>query len=228
MIGRRYILNDELGSGGMGTVYRATDRLTGQRVALKRVLQTAEPLLFASETEQDTDARLMLAREFQSLASLRHPNIIGVLDYGFDAERQPYFTMELLEPSLNIREAGRRGGLEFQVNLLTQMLLALAYLHRRGVLHRDLKPGNVLVADGVVKVLDFGLATTTNRATGTSGTLAYMAPEVMRGGVSSPVTDLYAVGVIAYEVFAGHHPFSIHQIDALINEIAFTMPNVRG
>src|SRR5258706_7694549 len=105
-IGRRYILNDELGSGGMGTVYRATDRLTGQRIALKRVLNSAEARLFASDTDESTDTRLMLAREFQALASLPHPNIIGVLDYGFDPQRQPYFTMELLARSLNIPEAG--------------------------------------------------------------------------------------------------------------------------
>ena len=101
---------------------------------------------------------MVLAKEFSVLASLRHPNIISVLDYGFDNFGQPFFTMELLENAQPLLAAGRDRAQQAQVDLLVQILRALAYLHRRGVIHRDLKPDNVLVIDGQVKVLDFGLA----------------------------------------------------------------------
>src|SRR5215831_13093852 len=90
LIGRRYQLGAKVGAGGMGEVYRATDRLTQQQIALKRVLAPTERLLFSSRTE-GVDLRVLLAQEFRSLASLRHPNIISVLDYGFDDVRQPYY-----------------------------------------------------------------------------------------------------------------------------------------
>ena len=102
--------------------------------------------------------RLALTKEFRLLSSLRHPHIIKVLDYGFDDNLTPYYTMELLENPQTILEAGE--GLNFggKWRLIMQLLQALQYLHRRGVLHRDLKPDNVLVVEGQVKVLDFGLA----------------------------------------------------------------------
>ena len=93
MIGRRYILKDSLGAGGMGAVYLATDRLTGGSVALKRVIQPDDEHNPAASTGNSQDYRLALAQEFKVLASLRHPNIISVLDYGFDEERHPYYTM---------------------------------------------------------------------------------------------------------------------------------------
>ncbi|MBE0690931.1 MAG: hypothetical protein IH587_12505, partial [Anaerolineae bacterium] len=92
IIGRRYTLLELLGKGGMGVVYRAYDRLTGQEVALKQVVRASDPLSTTAPTE-DNELRLALAQEFRVLASLRHPNIVSVLDYGFDAARQPYFTM---------------------------------------------------------------------------------------------------------------------------------------
>ena len=90
-IGKRYILHDQLGEGGMGVVYRATDRLTGRDVALKRVTTPTEELMFQSRADTE-DLNLALAKEFKVLATLRHPNIISVLDYGFDEERNPFFT----------------------------------------------------------------------------------------------------------------------------------------
>jgi serine/threonine protein kinase len=149
----RYIPQQKLDEGGMGAVYRTIDRLTQQAVALKRVTVPAEQLQFASRASMGncSNFRLALAREFKTLASLRHPHIISVLDYGFDEQRQPYLIMELLQDAPNLIEAGRDQPLPKQVELLVQLLQALAYLHRRGVIHCDLKPDNVLVIEGQVK-----------------------------------------------------------------------------
>src|SRR5579859_3076052 len=157
VVSSRYEIVAEIGHGGMGVVYRTLDRLSGQMVALKKVNALYDQL---EDTRDSVDFRIALAQEFKTLASLRHPNIISVLDYGFDRSRQPYFTMELLETAPTILRAAEKVTLAQKIQLVLQMLQALAYLHRRGIIHRDLKPDNVLVADGTVKVLDFGLATT--------------------------------------------------------------------
>lgn len=230
-IGRRYVLNDHLGMGGMGTVYRATDRLTGQSIALKRVIASPGDLTFTSKGESGSTL-LALASEFRTLASLRHPNIISVLDYGFDEAQRPYFTMEYLPDAKTIIQAGKGKTQEEQLGLILKMLQALVYLHRRGILHRDLKPGNVLVAQGQLKVVDFGLSmevrtrSETDHARSTAGTLAYMAPELFHDRPVSRASDLYAVGVIAYELLAGHHPFNTSNIALLINEILNKTVNV--
>jgi serine/threonine protein kinase len=229
IIGRRYIIQQPLGAGGMGAVYRATDRLTGQAVALKRVVPEDQP--GHGSTGDSQDYRLALAQEFKMLASLRHPHIISVLDYGFDEQRHPYFTMELLEDASPIIEAGLDLSIEAKVRLLVQMLQALAYLHRRGIIHRDLKPRNVLVTGGQVKVLDFGLSVIGKQGSGepsgtTGGTLAYMAPEVMMGEDASEASDLYAVGIIAYELFAGRHPYNTKDVAALVNSVLYASPDM--
>src|SRR5438552_1479707 len=106
LFGRRYILQALLGEGGMGAVYQAVDRLTGATVALKRVLAPTDQLTFNSRSET-VDPRMALAQEFQVLASLRHPHIISVLDYGFDEQRQPYITMDLLRDAKTVLRAGQ-------------------------------------------------------------------------------------------------------------------------
>jgi tetratricopeptide (TPR) repeat protein len=233
VVGRRYLLFDLLGQGGMGAVYRATDRLSGQTVALKRVIPEPAEINFSS-TYNLEDFRLALAQEFKLLASLRHPHIIGVLDYGFetgsnDEERQPYFTMELLENAQNILDASKDLSLHQKFELIIQALQALSYLHRRGILHRDLKPGNMLVANGQVKLLDFGLSVMRDRADYehmTAGTLAYMAPEILTSGQSDETSDLYAIGTIAYEIFAGQHPFDVDDPSRLIHQIILDAPDM--
>lgn len=201
-----------IGEGGMGSVYQAKDRLTNEIVALKQVQVPSEDLDFFSkpDTESERSLRIALTQEFQILAGLRHPHIISVLDFGFDTEQQPFFTMTYLPEAQTILEAGQNIDEAGKVGLVRQMLQALTYLHRRGIIHRDLKPNNVLVSQQTLRLLDFGLSTShglNNVSSG--GTLLYMAPELLRREAASEASDLYAVGVMAYELFAGQHPFDI-------------------
>ncbi|MBC7870175.1 MAG: protein kinase [Chitinophagaceae bacterium] len=228
ILGRRYIMQELIGRGGMGAVYRARDRLTGQVIALKRVYVPAEQLAFNTRGDFLEDVQMALAQEFRVLASLRHPHIISVLDYGFDSDRQPYVTMRLLENHQNIFEYAQNLSLSQKAGLLNQMLSALIYLHRRGILHRDLKPGNVMVADGKVKVLDFGLALQREHAANQQivGTLGYMAPELMMGDDPSEASDLYAAGIIAYEMFTGQHPFKRGDVAQMIHNMMGSDPDL--
>jgi tetratricopeptide (TPR) repeat protein len=233
LIGDRYQLLEKLGAGGMGAVYRAHDRLHRQNVALKRVLRPADELDITDlRGEGTTYTHVALAHEFQMLASLRHPHVISVLDYGFDKGHQPYLTMTLLENAEPITRAGGDKPVEVKVKLLIEMLQALVYLHQHDIVHRDLKPDNALVtSDGQVKVLDFGISVKREEIRESdggkiSGTIAYMAPEVLQGDPVGEAADLYAVGVIAYELFAGKHPFARNNIGQLIDNILYTEVNV--
>ncbi|MFN8375459.1 MAG: tetratricopeptide repeat protein [Anaerolineae bacterium] len=229
IIANRYLLREKLGEGGMGVVYGALDRLTGQKVALKLVTVRQEELEFTTLVSGSSiDLRMALAQEFKLLASLRHPHVISVIDYGFE-DNQPYFTMELLESPQDLVTYAVEQPPDVKLELLAQTLLALSYLHRRGILHRDLKPGNVLVTqDGTLKVLDFGLAIEAQAAREGSlaGTLAYVAPEVLIGQPASSASDLYAVGVMAYEMFSGHYPFAYNSVEDLINQLLTALPDL--
>jgi tetratricopeptide (TPR) repeat protein len=237
LIGKRYTLLESIGAGNMGTVYRSVDRLTRQTVALKQV--KLNPAQIEHGSRGEGDATLTLAQEFKILASLRHPNIISVLDYGFTTDgarasrigapvREPYVAMELLENASDMLEYAEKLPLEKQIDLLVQMLQALVYLHRRGVLHRDLKPKNVLVTHGVVKVLDFGLSISAAQSQNgeVAGTPSYMAPEIWNSKPASKGSDLYAVGVIAYRMFAGRHPFDITNMRKLFSEVQSKAPDL--
>lgn len=232
LIGKRYLLQDQLGAGNMGTVHRAYDRLTGQMVALKQIKQPTEQLSFGSRSSQG-DLQMTLAQEFKIMASLRHPNIISVLDYGFHARsdsagRMPYITMELLEGADSFLDVAERVPFDQQIELLLQMLQALVYLHRRAVLHRDLKPKNVLVVNNVVKVLDFGLSILSESAKEgeVAGTPSYMAPELWTGRPATRQSDLYAVGMMAFRLFAGQHPFDTSNLQKLFRQVQTLSPDL--
>ena len=222
-MGGRYRLLNEIGRGGMGTVYRALDRSTGRVVTLKR-LRAGGPS--SGRGSSINEARLELAHEFSLLAALRHPNIISVLDYGFDDQGIPFFTMDLEENASNIIEAGRDCATSVQIDLIVQMLRALAYLHRHGILHRDVKPDNVAVVGMQVKLLDFGLSTYLEAmeppGTYWAGTLAYIAPEMLRGEQITAATDLYGIGMVAYELLVGAYPFDLRDRTALREHILET------
>lgn len=294
-VGERYRLEQLLGRGGMGAVYRARDRLTDRRVALKLVpvdpdgerpagsgaplgsaetaalslvgladgskrasglvpwqsalVQTMTGALQAMQLGNPSRvhvaaaapnssanpiwARMALAQEFRTLASLRHPHIISVLDYGFVARVQPFFAMELLENARTLSAASKGLPLAQKALLLIQLLRALSYLHRHGILHRDLKPTNVMVLEAnegpQVKLLDFGLALARShiqvKPGEISGTLSYMAPELYEGKGASEAADLFAVGVVAYELFAGRHPFDQGDDVELVHSILRSDPD---
>lgn len=233
LIGSRYELIRRLDSGGMGEVYHAYDRLDGQNVALKRLLTDVEAHGTGVTTIGNTqDERMSIAREFRTLASLRHPSIINVLDYGFDDSQRPYFTMTLLQEAEAMDVAARDLPLGQQVDLIIQTLQALAYLHRRDIVHRDLKPSNVLVIwehnHPQVRVMDFGLAIGHDAIGEIAGTISYMAPEVLREQAATPAADLYAMGVMAYEVLTGGHPFPAKDVTELLMDIIQKMPDVQG
>jgi tetratricopeptide (TPR) repeat protein len=228
----RYRFVSEIGSGGMGSVYRAVDRLTGDLIALKRVLVSGKQLQFASRDES-RDFRVALAEEFRTLASLRHPHIISVLDYGFDGEKRPYFTMELLHNAQTVVDACAERPFSIKLAFLQQALEALAYLHQRSIIHRDLKPDNMLVVGDQLKLLDFGLAVERDYAAQVGGdavvgTINYMAPELLQSGTASIASDLYALGTVAYQLLAERHPFVGPSLPFLISQILTVPPDLEA
>jgi tetratricopeptide (TPR) repeat protein len=228
LINSRYKLHEKLGKGGMGTVFRATDKLNNSIVALKRITTATNHLHFGSKSDS-SNLNVALANEFQALASLRHPNIIPVLDYGF-SNGMPYFTMQYIPDSRTITDVGKQASYEKKLELIVQMMRALAYLHRRDIIHQDLKPENALVdREGRLYLLDFGLAEENPRGAQDGhvvGTLAYIAPEVLQSAAPTEASDLYAVGLMAYEMFAGHYPFNMDDPSKLVTNIIKTTPDI--
>lgn len=227
----RYEIIDVLGSGGMGHVYRARRLRLGDEVAIK-VMQAAH--------DSPPESRERFLRESRACAQLRHPNIVGILDFDFDASNQPFMVMELLSgPSLREEIDLEAPMAPARVAaILTPVAAALQLAHDRGITHRDLKPANIVVhryesGERVYKVIDFGLAAMKAASDETRltdpafflGTLAYAAPEQMRGETVTAETDVYALGVIAYEMLTGARPFDAGNRATLINQ-ALTAPPV--
>lgn len=209
-----WLLESVLGRGGMGTVYaaRRDDRDSGQRAALKRLHRRWDGSLQAQRFLQ----------ERRILASLSHPNIPGLVDHGLDADGRPWFALELVQGQSLVRWADERQlDLRARLDLFRQVCAAVQYAHEHFVVHRDLKPENILVdADGYPKVLDFGVAKRIDDVAGATRTGAfvgftaeYAAPEQVSGGTISAATDVYALGVILYELLAGTLPYRVDQDD---------------
>ena len=213
----RYKVIGELGSGGMGIVYRAEHLRLRRQVAIKMLRQ---PFSGAQ------DLRPRFEREARALAALSHPNIVAVTDYGVHSGR-PFLVMELVE-GRTLRTVIDEGGvvIDRAVDIARQLLEGVAFAHRRGLVHRDIKPGNVLLQPlesgrELVKILDFGfakflegesehgatgLATLTKSAIG-FGTPAYIPPEQATGGTTDARTDVYSLGVVLFELLTGKQPF---------------------
>ena len=214
----RYEISGELGRGGMAVVYRGTDPVIKRAAALK-LIRKAD--LDAAEAQNILDR---FKREAQAAGSLHHPNIVAIYEFGED-EETAWLAMELVEGK-SLRDhllAGWRPDLSRLPVVLEQLLEALDYSHGRGVVHRDVKPGNVLVSDmGVAKMSDFGIArierSHLTQEGEVLGTPFYMAPEQYEGKAIDERTDIYSAGVIVYEVLCGRRPFDgrggnlLHQI----------------
>ena len=208
-----YRIRSRLGAGGMGEVYRAHDTRLARDVALK---------VLPSDLASHPERRQRLLREARAAASLNHPNICIIHDVG-EADGHAYIAMEVIDGEpLSKRIAGGALPIDDVVRYGTQLADALAHAHQRGVVHRDLKSANVMVMpDGRIKVLDFGLAkllsgddpsdlTTRESLSGSGavlGTLPYMAPEQLRGQPVDARTDIWALGVVLYEMASGTRPF---------------------
>ena len=204
LIAGRYRIERPIGEGGMGVVYAATDETLARRVAIKVIKD--QHLL-------GTDDLARFQREARTVASLSHPHIVTIHDYGVDDGGSPYLVMELLA-GRSLRSAIKDGPIPpaRALPILTGLAAGVDAAHATGVIHRDLKPENVfLVGDTHAKILDYGIAkaiasTTTTRG-GVAGTLAYMAPEQAAGGDASPAWDVWSLSVIAFEMLTGQHPF---------------------
>lgn len=208
MVGRlldgRYQVRARIARGGMATVYVATDLRLERRVAVK---------IMHAHLADDANFRERFIQEARSAARLAHPNVVNVFDQGQDAGLA-YLVMEYLQ-GITLRDLlGEYGRLtpEQTIDILEAVLAGLVAAHKAGIIHRDLKPENVLLADdGRIKIGDFGLAraATSHTASGQAllGTIAYLSPELVTRGIADTRSDVYAVGIMMYEMLVGEQPF---------------------
>ena len=223
----RYELADRLGSGGMSNVYRATDLTLERTVAVK---------ILAEHLSDDERFVARFRREALAVAKLIHPNIVQVYDTGIDESRH-YIVMEYVEGRSGAQILQRHGPLEPEIaaEAGVQACAGLDYAHRRGIIHRDVKPGNLMIVGGpvgggpmTVKLTDFGIAralaqTRITQVGSVVGTAAYLAPEQVRGEEATPATDVYALGVVLYQFLTGRLPYE----GSTLAELAVRQQNER-
>lgn len=230
MIGERlshFTIEQQLGSGGMGQVFRATDIKLKRQVAIKRL---------HPELARDPDYRRRFLREAQHAASFNHMSIASIYDI-LEIQGDLYLIMEYVDGAPLQQWSFAEGGLKQFLSIAVQCAEALEAAHAKGVIHRDIKPGNILLTlSQQVKVLDFGLARRisppsflssrdeTPREQGTCGTPAYMAPEVIRGCVGDARSDIFSLGVVLYELLTGRHPFMDKNLAATVNRVLTNDP----
>ncbi len=212
----RYELGERLGSGGMSTVVLALDRRLERNVAIK---------LLAEHLADDDQFVTRFRREALSAARLVHPNIVQVYDFGLDeTSGRQYIVMEYVEGQSGAEILAAEGMLTIPeaVGILSQACRGLDYAHRSGVIHRDVKPGNLLRSnDGVVKLADFGIAKALSEESSITqvgsvlGTAAYLSPEQASGHGSNPRSDIYALGVVCYQFLSGRLPYEAQSITEL-------------
>jgi serine/threonine protein kinase len=233
MVGRtvsHYEILEELGGGGMGIVYRARDSRLDREVALK---------FLPSELTRDPDARERFIQEAKSASSLQHPNICTIHDIDQSEDGQIFIVMELYGGA-TLKRKIEQGPLSIPeaVDIAIQVARGLARAHAHGIIHRDIKPANVIITgDGLVKILDFGLAKLTGmvaltRMGSTVGTAAYMSPEQARGEEVDQRSDVWSLGVLLYEMLTARLPFrGAHEsaiIYSILNEECEPVRNLRA
>ncbi|HEY9523158.1 MAG TPA: serine/threonine-protein kinase, partial [Thermopolyspora sp.] len=205
LLGNRYRLTGRIAGGGMGEVWRAVDELLGREVAVK---------LLRQHVATDPAFRERFRAEARITAGLTDPGIAQVFDYGEQPDGA-YLVMELVSGEPLSAILARHGTLSAEVTLdmISQTARGLQAAHRSGIIHRDIKPGNLLVTEaGQIKITDFGIARAMQAAPITRtgivlGTAQYVSPEQASGSPLTPSTDIYSLGVVAYECLTGHPPF---------------------
>jgi len=219
----RYELVAELGSGGMADIFRAEDRHEGRSVAVK---------ILKGRKAVAPEYRERFQREYTLCKDLDHPNIVRMYDFGHIDEHRAYYVMELLPRRSLADVVGARGPLpEAEVcAIVAQLLDAFTYYHGRDIVHRDLKPDNVMVRDdGTVAITDFGIARASDQAPLTStgitmGTPNYISPEVLLGQDADARSDIFALGIIAYELLTGRNPFGAKDLSEVVEKIVRSVP----
>jgi eukaryotic-like serine/threonine-protein kinase len=216
MVAGRYRIEGRLGAGGMSTVFRATDSVLERSVAVK---------LLAEHLAEDEAFVARFRREALSAARLQHPNVVQVFDSGQDTDSgRHYIVMEYVDgPSCaDLLRESKRLELDETVHIVRDACHGLDYAHRAGVVHRDVKPGNLLVAEemNIVKLADFGIAKAAEQTRITQvgsvlGTAAYLSPEQARGEESGPASDIYSLGVCAYQFLTGRLPHEYSSLTEL-------------
>ncbi|EEP71853.1 serine/threonine protein kinase [Micromonospora sp. ATCC 39149] len=233
LLGERYRLIEQLGAGGMSVVWRGYDEVLGRQVAVK---------VLASRLASDRAFRHRLRAEAQAAARLCHPNITNVYDYGESEQvglTVPYVVMELVHGGPLSARLGRSGTLSWReaVTVGAEVSSALATAHARGVVHRDVTPGNVMLTSTGVKVVDFGISALAGESEkGAEGTLlgtpAYLAPERLDNGQVSPATDVYALGLLLYRMLTGRLPWQASTTTQMLRAHMYAepepMPEVPG
>jgi serine/threonine-protein kinase len=214
-IAARYTIEGRLGVGGMSTVHLAFDERLERHVALK---------LLAEHLADDPTFVSRFRREALAAARLVHPNIVQVFDFGFDERQHQHFIVMEHVPGHSCAEMLRDLGhldVDQVVEIISQACRGLDYAHRNGVIHRDVKPGNLLVSDAeVVKIADFGIARAAGQSSITQvgsvlGTAAYLAPEQGRGQEAGPHADIYSLGVVTYQLLSGRLPYEAGSLSEL-------------
>jgi serine/threonine protein kinase len=217
----KYEIVAELGQGAMGIVYKARDPLIGRMVALKTI---------TSGLSNKPELLERFYQEARSAGALQHPNIVTIFELGKEGDT-PYIAMEFLEGDSLEKIVHRQDNLPLskKIGFMSQICSALDYAHKHGVIHRDIKPGNIMLTkDGTVKVVDFGIARlvdTSKTQTGLMiGTPAYMSPQLLRGERADERADIWALGVMLYEMIAYQRPFQGDNPAALMWKIISEQP----
>src|SRR5262245_7833740 len=218
---RKYRVIEQVGEGAMGAVYRALDPVLNRTVAIK---------VMSDALAREDELRRRFLREAQAARSLRHPNIVTIYDFG-EVDGHLYIAMEFVEGEDLEMMLRTRAPMTIvqKIDVLEDVLSGLGYAHKRGIVHRDIKPPNIRIdEEGRARIMDFGIAhlqsSRMTRAELMVGTAAYMAPEQVTGGTVSPHSDIFSVGAVMYELFTGSKPFEGESLQSLFFKIASEPP----